>query len=145
MHSIYIPRIQITCSFASQMRRRRLARLAALDTAPGAILSDRTPSPGAHSPSPVEFPAPKPVAKVDDDKMDVDEEHLPSRATSIDSDKSQGLHFEVDSGFENMEVEDTENRFSRKRVQYLNFVAKKLLLGKFFFADNQLLVRQTGL
>jgi len=103
------------------MRRRRLARLAALDTSGGATLADRTPSPGALSPSIVEFPAPKPVAKVDDEKMDVDDEHLPSRATSIDSDKSQGLHIEVDSGFENMEVEDTENRFSRKRVNsYFN-------------------------
>jgi hypothetical protein len=127
------------------MRRRRLARLAALDTAPGAILSDRTPSPGAHSPSPVEFPAPKPVAKAEDDKMDVDEEHLPSRATSIDSDKSQGLHFEVDSGFENMEVEDSENRlFSRKRVQTLNLM-HNFCNNKLYSPDNQLLVRQTGL
>jgi hypothetical protein len=100
------------------MRRRRLARLGNISTVldSSGNVADRTPSPGALSPTLVEFPAPKPVVKADDERMDVDDENLPSRATSIDSDKIQGIDLEVDSGFENMEVEGSENRMSRKRV-----------------------------
>ncbi|XP_059477156.1 ubiquitin conjugation factor E4 B [Neocloeon triangulifer] len=101
---------------AEEMRRRRLQRLAPLNTAGENQGVERTPSPSALSPSIAEFSAPKPVVKPDVEKMDVDEITIPSRGISIDSEKSQGLQAEVDSGFENMEVDDSEIKFSRKRT-----------------------------
>ncbi|KAF4524156.1 hypothetical protein B566_EDAN010611 [Ephemera danica] len=135
-----------------EMRRRRLARLAALDTtaalagagssglSPGG--NGQSPSPGGSSPiSPIQPPpalaacSPAVAAPPDPDdgqRMEVDE---PS-GTSEEPDKSnsQGVQADVDSGFENMEVEDTdkqpqEQESRRRRTMSSSEVTEEQLLA----------------
>lgn len=119
------------------MRRRRLARLAALDTSAAAAAPSRlspgggiqTPSPGASSPllgSPPVLVAPSSPAAPPErvqDEMEVDEPCGAAQSEDKEPDKSSlSMQADVDSGFENMEVEEAEKQPQETRRRRVTII-----------------------